>query len=141
MKAVHKASAVLTMLALAGCASAPKAPAIAAADSAPPMMMSASGLVIGTLSYHYVEVADPTWVVHLTRVDGGGGDYALPVSVDNARHRGTFAGALPQGVYAFREAAASGQHYAVSAVQMPFEVNSGEVRDAGHYALNPVLSD
>jgi hypothetical protein len=135
-------------LILAGCASAPAVAPVPAhvVQAAPSAFAASSGMVIGTMSYHYVNVSDrggaPVWVVHLDRLDGGAvQDYSLPVSVDDARHRGVFTGALPAGVYAFREAAAAGRHFPANAVNMPFEVQAGEVRDAGHYALNPVSAD
>lgn len=125
--------------ALAACAQAPVV--TRAAEPAPSPLVTSSGLVIGTLSYQYVEEADSAardWVVHLVRVDGPAQDYALVVSVDPATRSGFFTGALPAGVYAFREAASSSGHFAPGALKMPFEVQAGEVRDAGHYALNPL---
>lgn len=145
MKALNFAAAGALAATLAGCAATPlPIPDLAAPLKAPPVaspFVSSSGMVIGTLSYHYLEIGG-TPVVHLQRLDAGPAeDYALPVSVDSARHRGIFTGALPAGVYAFREVATAGRHFPVSAVSMPFEVQAGEVRDAGHYALNPVDTD
>ena len=139
---------VISSLILAGCAAAPLAPvaAIPAPPEAPSPFVGSSGMVIGTLSYRYVEVADSAWVVHLSRIDAGAPDagaaedYALPVSIDTRRHQGVFAGALPAGVYAFRDAAVAGRHFPSGMVRMPFEVQAGEVRDAGHYAINPVAA-
>lgn len=147
MKPLYGAISALSGFVLAGCASAPAvAPVTAhAVEPASSAFVTSSGMVIGTMSYHYVEVSDrdgTLWVVHLDRLDGGAvQDYALPVSVDRARHRGVFTGALPAGVYAFREAAAAGRHFPANAVNMPFEVQAGEVRDAGHYALNPISAE
>lgn len=130
-------------LVLTGCAAVPPVPVaeIPAPPEAPSPFVTSSGMVIGTLSYRYVEVADSAWVVHLSRIDTGGSeDYALPVSIDTRRHQGVFAGALPAGVYAFRDAAVAGRHFPSGVVRMPFEVQAGEVRDAGHYAINPVAA-
>ena len=124
-------------LALAGCAAAPATPAPAAAPS--PMVMS-SGLVIGTLSYQYAEAASAApWVVHFERIDTPSSqDYALAVAIDQKRHRGVFTGALPAGVYTFREAGTEKKRFSSGALKMPFEVHSGEVKDAGHYPLKPL---
>jgi len=104
-------------------------------------MVTSSGLVIGTLSYQYVEAgageAGPRWILHVERVDAPAQEYALPVDVDPASRRGVFTGALPAGVYALREAASPKGRYAPAGAAV-FEVQAGEVRDAGHYALNPV---
>lgn len=125
----------------AACAQAPVA-SVPAAEVAPPLpLVTSSGLVIGTLSYQYVEAGSsesaPRWVVHVKRVDDPAQDYALPVDIDPASRRGVFTGALPAGVYALREAASAKGRYAPSGAAV-FEVQAGEVRDAGHYALNPV---
>lgn len=124
----------LTLL-LAGCASAPET-----FTPATPLVTS-SGLVIGTLSYHYVDMTESgdAVVVHFQRIDSPAAqDYALPVSVDPETRSGMFDGALPEGVYAFRDAAAAGHSYPAGAMPVPFEVTAGAVRDAGHYALSPV---
>jgi len=102
-----------------------------------------SGLVIGTLSYQYVETGEQnsgsTWVVHFERIDQPSTqDYALAVDVDPRRHQGVFTGALPAGVYAFREVAIEKRRFGAGALKMPFEVQPGEVKDAGHYALKPL---
>jgi hypothetical protein len=132
---------VLAFIALtAACAQAPVASA-PAAEAAPLPLVTSSGLVIGTLSYQYVEAGSresaPRWVVHVKRVDDPARDYALPVDIDPASRRGVFTGALPAGVYALREAASPKGRYAPADAAV-FEVLPGEVRDAGHYALNPV---
>ena len=124
------------------CAQAPVARLAALPDTDPEPMLplvTSSGLVIGTVSYQYVELGAgeaPRWTVHVERVDDAQ-DYALPVEIDAASRRGVFTGALPAGTYAFREAASASGRYAPSASQTLFEVQAGEVRDAGHYALNP----
>lgn len=130
---------ILTLTALAaGCAQAPR---VAESPAAPLPLVTSSGLVIGTLSYQYVEAGTnetaPRWVVHVKRVDDPEQDYALPVEVDAASRRGVFTGALPAGVYALREANSSNARYAPSGAAV-FEVQAGEVRDAGHYALSPI---
>lgn len=125
-------------LLLAGCATAPTpAPAVTASP-----FVTSSGLVIGTLSYQYVEAGEqPAWTVHFERVDGPATEeYTLPVDVDPATRTGFFTGALPAGVYAFREAETANKTFSVEAMKVPFEVQPGEVRDTGHYAVNPVLS-
>jgi hypothetical protein len=138
----------LPLLALAGCASAPVAtpePASSGAVSPmPTMLVTSSGVVIGTFSYQYVKVDDaagnPGWVLHFTRMDAPGQasqDYAMVVDVDPSTRRGVFTGTLPAGVYAFREAASTTGHYTSAALRLPFEVQAGSVQDAGHYALNP----
>lgn len=134
----RKAAIVVAALALsAGCAQAP----VVTQESDPLVLplVTSSGLVIGTVSYQYVELGAseaPKWIVHVERVDDPAQDYALPVEVDKASRRGMFTGALPAGMYALREAASATGRYAPenSAV---FEVQAGEVRDVGHYALNP----
>jgi hypothetical protein len=127
-----------TLALLCGCA---QAPVVAPADDAPVLpLVTSSGLVIGTVSYQYVELGAneaPQWVVHVERVDDPARDYALPVEVDKASRRGIFTGALPAGTYALREAASATGRYAPEAAKAVFEVQAGEVRDAGHYALNP----
>jgi len=130
---------ILALSVLAGaCAQAPMV-----AEPAAPMLplVSSSGVVIGTLSYSYVEAGTnetgPRWVVHVKRVDDPEQDYALPVDVDAASRSGVFTGALPAGVYALREANSSNARYVPSGSAV-FEVQAGQVRDAGHYALSPV---
>ena len=127
------------------CAQAPIAavtPAATIAEAEPAAvipLVTSSGLVIGTVSYQYVELGageTPQWIVHVERVDDPAQDYALPVEVDRASRRGIFTGALPAGVYALREAASAAGRYAPDETAV-FEVQAGEVRDAGHYALNP----
>ena len=135
--------APLTCMALLGaCAQAPLAVESAAVPAPAPLpLVTSSGLVVGTLSYQYVEAgageASPGWVVHLERVDAPAQDYALAVDLDPASRRGVFTGALPAGVYAFREAASPKGRYVPAASRGPFEVQAGAVLDAGHYALNP----
>ena len=132
---------ILALAALAGaCAQAPVVePSVA--PPAPLPLVNSSGLVIGTLSYRYVEAGTseegPRWVVHVKRVDDPAQDYALPVDVDATTRSGVFTGALPAGVYALSEASSSRARYAPSGAAV-FEVQAGQVRDAGHYALNPV---
>ena len=117
----------------AGCAAAPK-PAPAPASP----FVTSSGLVIGTLSYQYVDDDAGPWFVHFERIDAPADpDYAIKVDVDGARHQGVFAGTLPAGVYAFRAAARDNRQFQAGVTKVPFEVQAGEVRDAGHYALTP----
>ena len=128
-------SMILAALTAACGATTPQRPA-------PPPLVTSSGLVIGTLSYHYVEIeapAEPALMVHFDRIDGPAPeDYALAVEVDPGTRRGVFTGALPAGVYAFREVASESRRYEPGAMAMPFEVQAGAVQDAGHYALNPL---
>ena len=134
---------ILSLAVLAGaCAQAPvQVVEQPAALPAPVPLVNSSGLVIGTLSYRYVEAGTseegPRWVVHVKRVDDPSQDYALPVDVDAKSRSGVFTGALPAGVYALSEASSSHARYAPSGAAV-FEVQAGQVRDAGHYALNPV---
>lgn len=139
MTATARFLAPAAMLLLAGCAATPAAPATVLA-AAPGPFVTSSGLVIGTLSYQFVDAgAQPGWIVHLERIDAPARqDYALPVDVDPKSHSGVFAGALPAGVYAFRAAASADRTFNAAAMKLPFEVQAGEVRDAGHYALDPV---
>ncbi len=135
-------AAVLAVATLAcACAQAPVVP-VAAVEPAPVLpLVTSSGLVIGTVSYQYVELGadeSPQWIVHVERLDDPAQDYALPVEVDRASRRGVFTGALPAGQYALREAASATGRYAPDTARAVFEVQAGEVRDAGHYALNPV---
>lgn len=136
MTASARFLAPAAMLLLAGCASVPSA----APAPTPLPVVTSSGLVIGTLSYQFVEAgAQPAWTVHFERIDAPAEqDYALPVEVDPASHSGVFTGTLPAGVYAFRAAASANRSFNAGALRMPFEVQAGEVRDAGHYALDPV---
>lgn len=132
---------ILSLTALAAaCAQAPIAEPSAALP-APLPLVNSSGLVIGTLSYQYVEAGTseegPRWVVHVRRMDDPAQDYALPVDVDEKSRSGVFTGALPAGVYALSEASSMHARYAPSGAAV-FEVQAGQVRDAGHYALNPV---
>ena len=127
------------VLMLAGCAAAPVEPVATRVPNSP--LITSSGLVIGTLSYQYVDASEKSpgkaWVVHFERIDTPARqDYALAVDVDPQRHSGVFTGALPAGVYAFREAAADDRRFVSGVLRMPFEVQAGEVRDAGHYAVN-----
>lgn len=144
---MRKTPLIVVILALCACSSLPTS---TPAPASP--LVSSSGLVIGTLSYQYVELAEPrnrgAWVVHFDRLDRAAGqqadatahptDYALAVNVDPDSNSGVFTGALPAGVYAFREAASANRRFAVGALKMPFEVQAGAVQDAGHYALNPL---
>jgi hypothetical protein len=141
MHAMLRCATPLAILAaaLAGCAAAPAV----SPTAAPLPMVTSSGLVIGTLSYQYVDTGArdgaPAWVVHFERIDvPARQDYALVVNVDPASHSGFFSGPLPAGVYAFREAATHDRRYAPGALKMPFEVQAGAVHDAGHYAVNPL---
>jgi hypothetical protein len=129
----------LAALSLAGCAAAPP---VAPRPPISPLITS-SGLVIGTVSYQYLEAGQrapgPSWTVRFERLDSPAKqDYALAVDVDPQLRSGVFTGALPAGVYAFREAASENGRFAAGSLKMPFEVQAGEVRDAGHYALRPV---
>ena len=139
MAALRFVVALACVALMSACAQAPVAPAVAPA--APPLpLVTSSGLVIGTVSYQYVELGAgeaPRWVVHLERVDDPSHNYALPMDVDPASRLGIFTGALPAGVYAVREAASATGRYAPTTTRALFEVQAGEVRDAGHYALNP----
>jgi hypothetical protein len=138
MAALKLVVALSALALVSGCAQVPVA---APEDDAPALpLVTSSGLVIGTVSYQYVELGAneaPHWIVHVERVDDPARDYALPVEVDKASRRGVFTGALPAGTYALREAASATGRYAPEAAEARFEVQAGEVRDAGHYALNP----
>jgi hypothetical protein len=140
MTASSRLSTLLAMALLAGCAAAP-APA---PDAAASPFVTSTGLVIGTLSYQYVEAGaqpETPWVVHFERIDAPAQqEYELTVDVDPRERSGVFAGALPAGVYAFREAASDNRRFQSGALRMPFEVQAGAVQDAGHYALNPILT-
>ncbi|HUS25457.1 MAG TPA: hypothetical protein VM369_10960 [Candidatus Binatia bacterium] len=116
------------------------APLLAACAATPPAPPAAPGpaLVVGTFSYQYVNAADaPQWRVHLERLDQPA-DYTLAANLDPQRQHGVFTGALPPGVYAFRDAGGPEGRYEASGMAMPFTVEAGEVRDLGHYALNPL---
>lgn len=141
MNPVRPAIGLLIAL-LSGCASTPSTPPPEAPVSP---LASGSGLVIGTLSYNYLEEAKttaPSWVVHFERLDRAAAvrDYALAVNVDPQNQTGVFTGALPAGVYAFREAQIANRRFASGVMKMPFEVLAGSVQDAGHYAVNPLLN-
>lgn len=136
----HRFALSIVPILLAGCAAAPP---VAQMPDAP--LIGSSGIVIGTMSYQYVEAgktaADSGWTMHFERLDTpAADDYAMPVEFDAQRRSGFFTGALPAGVYAFREAATAQRRFAVGGMRMPFEVQAGAVQDAGHYALNPVLT-
>ena len=144
MSALRLVGSFAGLALLGACAQAPVATQAAAARfvaPAPLPLITSSGLVIGTLSYQYVEAgageSAPDWVVHLERLDAPAQDFALKVEVDPASRQGVFTGALPAGVYAFREAASSKGRYAPAVSNLPFEVQPGAVLDAGHYALRP----
>jgi hypothetical protein len=139
MTAMSRLATSAAALVLAGCAAAP----VQAPVAPPPALVMSSGMVIGTLSYQYVETGErgsgATWLVHFERIDAPSSqDYVLAVDVDAQRQQGVFTGALPAGVYAFREVASDKKHFRAGALKMPFEVQPGEVRDAGHYALKPL---
>ena len=134
--------APFAVLALAGCAT-PATPPAQMLPAGP--FVTSSGLVIGTLSYQYVEAGQqapgPAWMVHFERIDAPAQqDYALPVEVDPESRSGVFTGTLPAGVYAFREAASQDRHFDAGVMKLPFEVQAGAVQDAGHYAVNPAVS-
>lgn len=137
MTAIARLLAPAALL-LAGCAAGPTAPPVP--TTALPFVTS-SGLVIGTLSYQFVEAGEaPAWTVHFERIDGAAPeDYALEVSVDPGSRKGFFTGTLPAGVYSFRAAASANRQFDAGTLQMPFEVQPGEVKDTGHYALRPSL--
>jgi hypothetical protein len=139
MKALRFVVALACIALMSACAQAPVAKAQAAPELLP--LVTSSGLVIGTVSYQYVAPgasdAGPAWVVHLQRLDAPSQDYALTVDVDPASRSGVFTGALPAGQYALREAATPRGRYAPTASRATFEVQAGEVRDAGHYTLSP----
>ena len=108
MAAFRTAFALAVVALASACAQAPVAPAVTVEEPtiAPVQLVTSSGLVIGTVSYQYVELGAgeaPRWVVHVERVEDAQ-DYALPVEIDAASRRGIFTGALPAGTYAFREA-------------------------------------
>lgn len=139
MTALRTVVTLSTLALLSACAQVPVAPR--AEDSPALPLVTRSGLVIGTVSYQFVELGageQPRWVVHVERVDDPSQDYSLPVDVDPASRRGIFTGALPAGRYALRDAATGSGRYAPQTSKTLFEVQAGEVRDAGHYALNPV---
>lgn len=122
--------------ALAGCAAAPATPD-------PRAHVPQPALVMGTFSYHYVApAAGQLWQVHLERLDAQAArqEYALTADLDAKGQRGVFSGMLPPGVYAFRDAGSSLRRFAANGVSMPFAVEAGEVRDLGHYALDPLTS-
>ncbi len=139
-------TSLLLSFILTACVSAPSAPLAPSQPDPVSPLVSSSGLVIGTLSYQYLETdarrAPPSWVVYFERLDRTAGvkDYALAVNVDPANQSGVFTGALPAGVYTFREAQSANRRFAPGALKMPFEVMAGSVQDAGHYALNPLLT-
>ena len=139
MSALRFVIALACIALMSACAQAPVAREMPAPELLP--LVTSSGLVIGTVSYQYVEPgagdAGPAWVVHLQRVDAPAQDYALKVDVDPATRSGVFTGALPAGQYALREAATPRGRYAPAASRATFEVQAGEVRDAGHYRLDP----
>lgn len=142
MAIVKRIAPCLAPFVLAACAATP--PALPAHNPADLPLVSSSGIVIGTMSHQYVEAgqrgADQEWVMHFERLDTpADDDYAMRVDFDAQRRSGFFTGALPAGVYAFREAATSQRRFAAG-LRMPFEVQAGAVQDAGHYALNPVVS-
>lgn len=124
---------------LAGCAAAPAPKAVHISEMP---FVTSSGLVIGTLSYQFVEAGDaPAWTVHFERIDGPAPEeYALEVSVDPASRQGFFTGTLPAGVYSFRAAGTDNKSFESGPMRLPFEVQPGEVKDAGHYALRPSLT-
>ena len=131
----YRLTGLAASLALAGCAAAP-APQ---PEPAPSPLVTNAGLVIGTVSYQYVDTGSPqAWVVHFQRIDAPSSDYALAVQVDPQRHQGVFTGALPAGVYAFREVSSDKRHFDAAAMKVPFEVQPGEVKDAGHIAVRPL---
>ena len=139
MAALRFVVALACIALMSACAQAPFVPH-AAPTTTPLPLVTSSGLVIGTVSYQYVELGageTPQWVVHLERVGEPEQDYALSVDVDPVSRRGIFTGALPPGVYGLREAASASGRYTPAASRALFEVQAGEVRDAGHYALNP----
>ena len=125
----------LAALLLTACTTAP-APRPATVSP----FVTSSGLVIGTLSYQYVEADAGDWFVHFQRIDQPASDYKIAVEVDDRRHQGVFTGTLPAGVYAFRAAARDHRQFDAAVTKVPFEVQAGEVRDAGHYALTPLQS-
>jgi hypothetical protein len=142
MVALRFVIALACVALMSACAQVPVAPAAVVSPASKPLpLVTSSGLVIGTVSYQYVELGAgeaPQWIVHVERVDDPSKDYALPVDVDPASRRGIFTGALPAGTYALRDAASAAGRYEPATSRSVFEVQAGEVRDAGHYALNPV---
>ena len=134
--------ALFIALVAASAAACSSVPPVSAKPASP--MASDSGMVIGTLSYQYLDVNSPrsagVWVVHFDRVDRAAAqqNYVLAVNLDPNSNSGVFTGALPAGVYAFREASSANRRFAVGALKMPFEVQAGAVQDAGHYALAPL---
>jgi hypothetical protein len=125
------------LLLLAGCAATPAA---VQEDPSPLPFVTSSGLVVGTLSYQFVEAgAQPAWTVHFERIDAPAQqDYSLPVEVDPQSRSGVFTGTLPAGVYAFRAAASANRNFNAGALRMPLGVRAGGGRDPAHYAVDPV---
>lgn len=126
------------MLALSACALAPTAERRPESTIAP----SPAGFVIGTVAYDFIDTRsagrEPHLLVTFERIAPAPDvtlRYALPATLDAARRSGVFAGALPPGIYAFREAQGGRLHFTASELRMPFEVSPGQVVDAGHYAL------
>jgi hypothetical protein len=138
MTALSRLAISAAVLALGACVATPPAPV---SVLPPTPFVTSSGLVIGTLSYQYLEAGQhapgSAWVIRFERLDAPKQEYALAVEVDPQRRSGVFTGSLPAGVYAFRDAASDNRRFAVGALKMPFEVQAGEVRDAGHYAVQP----
>lgn len=138
MTAIARLVAPAALL-LAGCATTATPPPTPRTELP---FVTSSGLVIGTLSYQFVEAGDaPAWTVHFERIDGAAPeDYALEVNVDPQSRQGFFTGTLPAGVYSFKAAASDNKAFDSGAMRLPFEVKGGEVQDAGHYAVRPSLA-
>lgn len=130
----RRSGLVLIAALLAAC-SAP-----APRDSAAPLpsRLPAAGLVVGSVSYPAGVPQAPARVrFERLHTETASAAYSLVVQPDPATGHGSFAGFLPEGIYRFRLAESDRQRFVPTSLQLPFEVNPGEVRDAGQYALLP----
>jgi hypothetical protein len=120
------------------CAGIPEAATVPTPQSPP--LPAAAGFVIGSVSYDEVSAGDSV-VVHLEPAtpDAPPTRLTLPVRLERGGKRGLFAGPLPAGAYAFRDASSGTRRYTANGLRMPFEVRTDEIVDAGHYHLSPSL--
>ncbi|HVT37236.1 MAG TPA: hypothetical protein VHE37_16750 [Nevskiaceae bacterium] len=97
------------------------------------------GLVIGTLSYPLQ--AEPRHaLVKFSRIAPRNAltqTYLLDAAYDAGSAQAIFSGSLPSGMYVVEEALSDDARYVPGALKMPFEIQPGQVTDAGNFLMEP----
>ena len=99
---------------------------------------SDGGMVIGTMSYAPGPAVPSHALVKLTRLAPRtlpAQGYLLDAAFDPRVSHAVFAGSLPSGVYVVEEALSSDARFVPGTLRMPFEIQQGQVTDAGNFPM------